>query len=160
MKTNNIKTAAPTTSRLARLFLLSVTNWNRWELICGDVKAAFLSGSGFDRVIIAKLPKDCNPLIGGDQIGPEGHIYMKLKKSAYGLADAPRMWYREASSRLTSRGWKNHPLDQCCFMTLTLQRLRQSQSIVFRLGRRFFGVVDVFLAIVCFLAFCLRDQKI
>ena len=44
--------------------------------------------------------------------------------------------------------------------SLTLQRLRQSQSIVFRLGRRFFGVVDVFLAIVCFLAFCLRDQKI
>ena len=72
----NIKTAAPTTSRLARLFLLmSITNWNRWELICGDVKAAFLSGSGFDRVIIVKLPKDCNPLIGGDKIGPEGHLH-------------------------------------------------------------------------------------
>ena len=112
----NIKTAAPTTSRLSRLFLLSITNWNQWELLCGDVKAAFLSGSGFDRVIIVKLPKDCNPLIGGDQIGPEGHIYMKLKKSAYGLADAPLMWYREASSRLMARGWRNHPLDQCCFI--------------------------------------------
>lgn len=41
---------------------------------------------------------------------------MKLKKSAYGLADAPLMWYKEALSRLASREWKVHPLDQCCFM--------------------------------------------
>lgn len=47
----NIKTAAPTTSRLARLFLLSVASWDKWELLCGDVKAAFLSGSGFDWTI-------------------------------------------------------------------------------------------------------------
>lgn len=75
------------------------------------MKATFLSGSGFDRVIIVKLPKE-----GGDQLGPQGYIYMKLKKSAYGLADAPLMWYREASSRLIARGWKCHPLDQCCFI--------------------------------------------
>ena len=38
----SIKTAAPTTSRLARLFLLTITNWNPWELLCGDVKAVGL----------------------------------------------------------------------------------------------------------------------
>lgn len=58
-----------------------------------------------------------------------------------------------------ARNPKVAPLHPTARESLTLQRLRQSQSIVFRLGRRFFGVVDAFLAIVCFLAFCLRDQQ-
>ena len=41
---------------------------------------------------------------------------MKLKKSAYGLADAPLLWYEEAKKRLLAGGWKVHPLDQCCFL--------------------------------------------
>ena len=111
----SMKTASPTASRMSRTYLLATANWNDWMLICADVKAAFLSGSSFDRVIVVRLPMDCTPLL-GPASGAKKSLYMKMKKSAYGLADAPLMWYKEASSRLARRGWKKHPLDQCCFL--------------------------------------------
>ena len=108
--------ASPTASRQARLWLLTLTKWNSWQLICADVKAAFLSGSNFDRVIIVRLPADCGPLLGVNLEGISKHVFMRLKKSAYGLSDAPLLWYQEASRRLTEMGWIKHPMDQCCFM--------------------------------------------
>lgn len=77
----------------------------------GDVKAAFLSGADLKRRIIAKLPADCGPILG--VLGP---CYMKLHKSAYGLSDAPRLWFEEASRRL--RRLKIYPrkLDPCFFV--------------------------------------------
>ena len=94
--------ASPTASRQARLWLLTLTKWNSWQLICADVKAAFLSGSNFDRVIIVRLPADCGPLLGVNLEGISKHVFMRLKKSAYGLSDAPLLWYQEAS-RTTDR---------------------------------------------------------
>ena len=140
----NIKTASPTASRLARLFLLTVAVWKGWIVFCGDVKAAFLSGSGFDRVIIVRLPKDCNPLLGFDAVGPQGFIYMRLKKSAYRLADAPLLWYREACARLTKAGWRQHPLDQCCFLLVDPQCSADQQSSSL-LGLLIIHVDDVLL---------------
>ena len=111
-----MKTAAPTAHRTSRTFLCAVATWFGWVICCGDVKAAFLSGSGFDRTIIVRLPMDCNPILGVMTNEKGKHTYMKLKKSAYGLADAPLLWYEEAKKRLLAGGWKIHPLDQCCFL--------------------------------------------
>eukprot|EP00438_Fugacium_kawagutii_P011914 Skav221382 [mRNA] locus=scaffold7016:18304:23637:- [translate_table: standard] len=108
----NLKKAAPTASRLSRSFLLAAKVWCHWDMHSGDVKCAFLSGSGFERVIIVRLPNDCGPLLG---VG-HGPCHMKLKKSAYGLSDAPLLWYQEADRRLTSMRWFRHPLDQCCYL--------------------------------------------
>lgn len=38
-----------------------------------------------------------------------------MLKSAYGLADAPLLWFREASRRLKRLGWKPMELDKCTF---------------------------------------------
>jgi len=38
-----------------------------------------------------------------------------MLKSAYGLADAPLLWFREASRRLTRLGWNAQELDKCTF---------------------------------------------
>ena len=43
--------------------------------------------------------------------------------------------------------------------SLTFKRPRQSQSIIFWLGRRFFGVVDVFLDHRCFFGFLPPQPK-
>ena len=51
----SMKTAAPTASRLARMMLLATTVWRDWTIWCGDVKAAFLSGANFDRIIVVRL---------------------------------------------------------------------------------------------------------
>ena len=113
----SMKTAAPTAGRTARTFLLMCTVWCNWSLYCADVQAAFLSGKSFDRLLVVRLPMDCLPLIdGATQKVYNKHLYMKMCKSAYGLCDAPLLWYEEASSRLLRRNWKKHPLDNCCFM--------------------------------------------
>ena len=113
----NMKTASPTAGRTSRTMLLTVAVWMEWSVFCADVQAAFLSGKGFDRVLIVRLPMDCLPLVdGGQQKVYKKHLYMKMKKSAYGLCDAPLLWFQEAASRLTKRGWLSHPLDQCCFV--------------------------------------------
>ena len=60
---------------------------------------------------------DCLPLIVGAQKHVHNkHVYMKMKKSAYGLYDAPLLWFEEAASRLLKRQCPPHPLDKCCFM--------------------------------------------
>ncbi|CAJ1372215.1 unnamed protein product [Effrenium voratum] len=98
--------ASPTAGRLGKNFLLLIVQNNRWHLYVGDVRAAFLSGSQFDRKIIVKLPSDCGPLLG--VVGP---AYMRLLKSAYGLADAPLLWYKEATSRLQLLNFIQHRID-------------------------------------------------
>ena len=110
----SIQKAAPTASRLARTMLLAVTQWLRWDIMCGDVKTAFLSGKEFSREIVVRLPADCAVLLGAEA----GPCYMKMRKSAYGLADAPLLWYQEADRRLKACGWSKHPIDQCCYMML------------------------------------------
>ena len=41
---------------------------------------------------------------------------MRTKKPAYGLCDAPRAWFVEATRRLTTLGFVQHPLDACLFL--------------------------------------------
>ena len=55
-------------------------------------------------------------LLGLDADAPQ---LMKLVKPMYGLCDAPRAWYEEASERILKVGDGNilrHPLDPCLFM--------------------------------------------
>ena len=106
-----LQKAAPTASRLARTMLLSMTSWLSWSLTCGDVRAAFLSGKTFTRELIVRLPADCAGLL-----GVRHPCYMKMLKSAYGLADAPLLWYKEADRRLQKCGWSRHPMDKCCYL--------------------------------------------
>lgn len=100
--------AAPTASRLARQTLLALAEWLSWTIYCGDVRAAFLSGKNFTRELIVKLPADCAALLG---VPPP--CYMRMLKSAYGLSDAPLLWYEEADRRLKKGNWKRHALDKC-----------------------------------------------
>ncbi|CAJ1339244.1 unnamed protein product, partial [Effrenium voratum] len=74
--------AAPTGSRNAKMIQLMACVNQNWQLLCGDVRAAFLSGEKFDRDIIVVLPPDRAALL-----GRSGRIHMRLNKSAYGLAE-------------------------------------------------------------------------
>ena len=108
----DLEKSSPTATRQSKLLLLAYSASEGWTLYGGDVRTAFLSGANFDRRIIVKLPTDCGPLLGtGRQ-----HTYMKLLKSAYGLADAPLLWYQEADRRLRRIKWRRHPLDKCFYM--------------------------------------------
>ena len=59
----------------------------QWDLYHMDLKTAFLQGEAYDetRDIICQIPSEC---------GYPPHIGAKMKKSAYGLNDAPRRWWQ------------------------------------------------------------------
>eukprot|EP00435_Cladocopium_sp_Y103_P035066 s1907_g9.t1 len=80
-------------------------------MLCGDVRAAFLSGKNFTRELVVKLPHDCAALL-----GVQAPCYMKMLKTACGLSDAPLLWHQEAGGRLQANGWLRHPLDKCCYV--------------------------------------------
>ena len=108
----NLEKASPTAARLGKLAMLSLASTMRWSVFCGDVKAAFLSGAEFVRKILVKLPKDCGPLLG---VTGGNDTHMRLLKSAYGLADAPLLWFKEATRRLVALNLKPQQLDKCTF---------------------------------------------
>ena len=120
----NLQKAAPTASRLARTLLLATTSWMSWSLTCGDVRAAFLSGKTFTRELIVRLPADCAGLL-----GVQHPCYMRMLKSAYGLADAPLLWYQEADRRLRKCGWQRHPLDKCCYLLNKMNDKKELQCV-------------------------------
>ena len=107
----NLDTASPTTSRLSRSILLTVSSCLRWKAWAADVSTAFLQGLPQERQLWLRLPTEALRILGAP---PETRMY--LKKPVYGQLDAPRRWYLEALRRLESLGWKRHQLDPCLFM--------------------------------------------
>ena len=122
-----LEKSSPTAGRSGKMWILCLASIYKWNVICGDVRAAFLSGAGFSREIIVKLPKDCAPLLGlrADEVA-----YMKMLKSAYGLADAPLLWFREASKRLERIGFRSTELDRCTFGWYDAQHQLQGMVII------------------------------
>ena len=107
----NLNTAAPTTSRLSRSFLLSTASILQWGVWTADVQTAFLQGTPQQRELWVQLPAESLRILGAP---PETR--MKLIKPVYGQLDAPRKWYLEAVRRLKSLGFRQHCLDPCCFL--------------------------------------------
>ena len=55
-----LEKSSPTAGRGGKMWILCMAAIHKWQVICGDVRAAFLSGAGFTREIVVKLPRDCN----------------------------------------------------------------------------------------------------
>ena len=115
----NLSTASPTLTRISRNFIMSVATMMGMTLFTSDISTAFLQGRNFDpnskRIIWVKLPRD------GELLGlPPSHgKLMKLVKPMYGLCDAPRAWFEEATERILNMGngaIVQHPLDACLFL--------------------------------------------
>lgn len=75
-----LEKSAPTAGRIGKLTLMDFARINGWQVVCGDVRAAFLCGTGFEREIVVKLPRDC-----GLGLGEQETANMTMLKSAYGL---------------------------------------------------------------------------
>ena len=74
-----------------------------------DLKTAFLQGDKFgaDRNIVCQLP-------------PEAGYYpwqgARLKRAAYGLNDAPRLWWNKLDKALRGYGLIPIRADRCCYV--------------------------------------------
>jgi len=106
-----LPTASPTTSRLSRSLLLSISSCLHWKAWAADIATAFLQGLPQERSLWLKLPAQGLEIL---SISPNTRIF--LKKPIYGQIDAPKRWYLEALRHLESLNWKRHQLDPCYFM--------------------------------------------
>ena len=96
----NFRTDAPTCMRESVRIAFSIIASKGWVMRSIDFKTAFLQGGLIDRDIYMKPPKELQT----DKI-------WKLRKTVYGLNDAPRQWYVRLKSVILQSGCKMCLLD-------------------------------------------------
>eukprot|EP00435_Cladocopium_sp_Y103_P034072 s2488_g8.t1 len=103
---------SPTLGRQSKMLLLQLISSKGWRLGSFDIRAAFLQGkTQKDRVMgIEPVPELAQAL----QLTPEE--VCKLDKSAYGLVDAPFLWFKTLSEELMALGMQPSPFDPCLFL--------------------------------------------
>ena len=104
-ETEQARSDSPTCSKESIRLLISIAVAKGWNLNSLDVKAAFLQGKSIDREIYVTPPKE---------VQNGGHIW-RLKKVAYGLADASRSWYLRVLEALTDLGMRVSRFDKAVF---------------------------------------------
>ena len=103
---------SPTLGRHSKMLLLQLISSMNWTLQSFDIKAAFLQGKPqTDRVLGIEPTTE---LIEALQM--KTNEVCKLEKGAYGLIDAPYMWYPAILEELTRLGFEQSPFDPYVFL--------------------------------------------
>ena len=94
-------TVSPSMSRLSRQLLLNMVSVKRWQLVCCDVKSAFLQAKSPQaaRGVFAAPVEELSAAL---KLQPGQCV--QLLKSCYGLVSAPREWYEDVHRTLSSLG--------------------------------------------------------
>ena len=105
----NLRRDAPTGSRLAQHILFCVAafhNW--WAIISSDVKSAFLKGDPYiDRELyICNSNSKTSP-----SLPLKAGQLCRVLKGVFGLADAPREWWKRLSRSMDEHGWTRTLVD-------------------------------------------------
>ena len=103
---------SPTLGRHSRMLLLQLIASQGWDLRSFDIKAAFLQGQPQDDRLIGLEP--CSEL--AQEMNLKSDEICRLVKSAYGLIDAPFLWYKTLSAALIQLGFETSPFDPCVFV--------------------------------------------
>ena len=111
-KITEVPRDSPTLGRQSKMVLLQLIASQGWSLGSFDIRAAFLQGKPQQDRIIGIEP--VTELIRAMQLKPEE--VCKLDKSAYGLIDAPYLWFRTLHDELTALGFIPSPFDPCVFL--------------------------------------------
>ena len=102
---------SPTMSKTSRMLVLQMISSEGWDLMSFDVKAAFLQGTQSGRTLgIEPVPELSEAM----QLKP-GEV-CQLVKGAYGLVDAPYLWYKTLQAELVQLGFRTTPFDPCTFV--------------------------------------------
>ena len=85
----------------------------------GDAKTAFLQGSVGDQEL------HCEPIAELAQaLGLEHHQCVRLRKSVYGLIDAPRAWWERVETDMNKLKWRTLTTESCFWvMTSVTSRI-------------------------------------
>ena len=103
---------SPTLGRNAKMLSLQLIASKGWILRSFDIRAAFLQGKPQEGRTLAVEPVP--ELIEALQLAT--NEVCKLEKGAYGLIDAPYLWYMAISEELRNLGFSQSPFDPCQFI--------------------------------------------
>ena len=103
---------SPTMSKASRMMLLQLIASEGWDLMSFDIKAAFLQGQPQSSRVLGLEPV---PELRQALKLEESEI-CQLVKGAYGLVDAPYLWYKTLQAELLKLGFIAAPFDPCVFL--------------------------------------------
>ena len=107
----NVESTSPVVSRDSLFLGLQVVASHQWVLHFADFSQAFMQGSDISR----SEPLFCEiPCADIDGVEP-GSLVM-IRKTAYGLTDAPFQWNQHLDKALHQLGYKPSILDACLYM--------------------------------------------
>lgn len=117
----DINTNSPTIDSSILKLILCFIIYRRWAASTMDVTAAFLH-SNMNVQTFARFPKfltdmvvKVNPVI-QSYVCADGSMTLKLKRSVYGLVQAPALWYKLLVSTFTKLGFATSKFDPCLFI--------------------------------------------
>ena len=103
---------SPTLGRISKMLVLQLISSMGWSLGSFDIKAAFLQGRPQqDRIMgLEPVPELAQAM----NLKP--NEVCKLDKSAYGLIDAPFLWFQTLCDELMQLGMEPSPFDPCVYI--------------------------------------------
>eukprot|EP00435_Cladocopium_sp_Y103_P053869 s757_g17.t1 len=111
-KITEVPRDSPTLGRHSKMLLLQLIASKGWRLRSFDIKAAFLQGKAQKDRVLAIEPVE--EIIKMMRLSP--HEVCKLEKGAYGLVDAPFMWFQAILEELIKLQFEQSPFDPCLFI--------------------------------------------
>ena len=102
-------TCSPTLNKRSKQILLQVCVQHGWNLLKGDVTAAFLQGRNIAQSKYALAPPELAEALGL----PKGERVVRLLKSVYGLTTAPIEWFQKVNEVLQQLGAEQCVTDPC-----------------------------------------------
>ena len=114
----SLRTDAPTTQMTAVRMAMTIGLMKKWAFWLFDVSTAFLSGKEVKRDLYCRPP--------GDLKCASAAVLWRILKSAYGLSEAPRLWYIQAKELLQRCGFEELAFAPATFV----KRVRRVQTLV------------------------------
>ena len=103
---------SPTLGKQSKMLILQMIACQRWNVRSFDIKSAFLQGKTQEGRVLGLEPVE--ELRSAMQLRPEE--ICKLDKSAYGLIDAPFLWFKALDATLKEIGFIAAPFDPCVYV--------------------------------------------
>ena len=101
----NFRTDSPTCMRESIRIILLIIASMEWKLHSIDYKTAFLQGKEIERDVFLRPPTEFR----------KKDVIWKLKKTVYGLADAPRVWFLRLKEEVMKLGARVSSFDNGVF---------------------------------------------
>ena len=106
---------SPTTTPTAVRMIKTICVTLDWQAFVFDVSTAFLSGKNTSRMVYVKAPPEGLPAT-KTSTSLQPYELMRIVKSAYGLSEAPRLWYLRAVELLQQAGMVEIPFCRSTFI--------------------------------------------